>query len=63
MIESINDLEFTDSSDLKVVYVQYVGKNSDGLNVYQFLLSENTEDTFAEDWAENRHRTYQMTGC
>lgn len=52
MAESINDLEFTDSSDLKVVYVQYVGKNSEGFNVYQFLLSENTEDTFAEDWAE-----------
>lgn len=52
MVESINDLEFTDSSDLKVVYVQYVGKNSEGFNVYQFLLSENTEDTFAEDWAE-----------
>lgn len=52
MAESINDLEFTDSTDLKVVYVLYVGKNSDGLNLYHFLLSENTTDTFMEDWAE-----------
>lgn len=52
MADSINDLEFTDSSDLKVVYVLYVGKNSDGLNLYHFLLSDNTTDTFMEDWAE-----------
>lgn len=52
MAESINDLEFTDSSGLKVVYVLYLGKNSDGLNIYHFLLSENTTDTFTEDWAE-----------
>lgn len=52
MAESINDLEFTDSTDLKVVYVLYVGKNSDGLNLYHFLLSDNTTDTFMEDWAE-----------
>ena len=52
MAKSINDLEFTDSTDLKVVYVLYVGKNSDGLNLYHFLLSDNTTDTFMEDWAE-----------
>ena len=51
-MDSINDLEFTDTSDLKVVYVKYIGKNCDGFNIYHFLLSENTEDTFMEDWAE-----------
>lgn len=51
-MDSINDLEFTDTSDLKVVYVKYIGKNCDGYNIYHFLLSENTEDTFMEDWAE-----------
>jgi hypothetical protein len=49
---SINDIEFTDTSDLKVVYVLYLGMNSDGKNIYHFLLSENCEDTFTEDWAE-----------
>lgn len=51
-MESINDLDFTDSSDLRIVYVLYLGTNSDGFNIYHFLLSENTEDTFTEDWAE-----------
>lgn len=51
-MDSINDLEFTDTSDLKVVYVKYIGKNCDGFNIYHFLLSENAEDTFMEDWAE-----------
>lgn len=50
--KSINDIDFTDTSNLKIIYIQYVGKNSDGFNVYQFLLSENDEDTFMEDWAE-----------
>lgn len=50
--KSINDIDFTDTSNLKVVYIIYIGKNSDGFNVYHFLLSENCEDTFMEDWAE-----------
>ncbi len=49
---SINDMDFTDTSNLKVVYVLYIGKNSDGLNVYHFLLSEDCDNTFMEDWAE-----------
>lgn len=51
-MDSINDLDFTDSSELKIVYVLYLGTNSDGFNIYHFLLSENIEDTFTEDWAE-----------
>lgn len=47
-----NDLDFTDTSNLKVVFILYVGKNSDGMNLYRFLLSENTDETFADGWAE-----------
>jgi len=49
---SINDMDFADSNDLRVAYILYLGKNSDGLNIYHFLLSENVEDTFMEDWSE-----------
>lgn len=48
----VNDLEFMDSSNLKVVFILYIGKDSDGMNLYRFLLSDNTEDTFADGWAE-----------
>ncbi len=47
-----NDLDFTDTSNLKVVFILYVGKDSDGMNLYRFLLSENTDETFADGWAE-----------
>ena len=50
--KSINDIDFTDTSNLKIIYVQHIGKNSEGYNIYHFLLSENDEDTFMEDWAE-----------
>lgn len=46
------DLDFMDTSELKVVFILYIGKNSDDLNIYHFLLSEDTEETFAEGWAE-----------
>ena len=49
---NIDDLDFMDSSNLKVVFILYIGKNSDGFNIYHFLLSENKDDTFAEGWAE-----------
>lgn len=52
MTENIDDLDFMDTSNLKVVFILYIGKNSDGFNIYHFLLSENSEDTFAEGWAE-----------
>jgi len=51
-MSSINDIDFTDTSNLKIVYILYLGKNSDGLNIYHFLLSEDCENTFMEDWAE-----------
>lgn len=52
MTENIDDLDFMDTSNLKVVFILYIGKNSDGFNIYHFLLSDNSEDTFAEGWAE-----------
>lgn len=45
-------MDFIDTSELKVVYVKYIGKDCDGKNIYHFLLSDNCEDTFMEDWAE-----------
>ena len=50
--KGLNDIDFTDTTNLKVVYVLYLGKNSDGFNIYHFLLSENCDETFMEDWAE-----------
>lgn len=46
MFENSND------NDLKVVYVVFVGIDTDGMNVYRFLLSENCDETFAEGWSE-----------
>ena len=48
----ISDLDFMDTSNLKVVFILYIGRDSDGFNIYHFLLSENTEDTFADGWSE-----------
>ena len=44
--------DFNDESNLKVVYIVYVGKDVDNKNIYHFLLSEDCENTFAEGWAE-----------
>lgn len=41
-----------EDNSLRVVYVIYVGVDVEGKNVYQFLLSINTEDTFSEGWGE-----------
>lgn len=48
----INNLDFFEDNNLKVVYIIYIGKDSDGLNVYHLLLSNNSEETFTEEWAE-----------
>lgn len=41
-----------DETNLKIIYIFYVGKDSENKNVYHFLLSENCEDTFSEGWDE-----------
>lgn len=52
-MDSINDMDFEYlDKNLKVVYVLDIGKNADGKNIYHVLLSEDTEDTFTEEWAE-----------
>ena len=53
MMQNINDeVDFKDMTDYKVVFILYIGKDVDGLNIYHFLLSTDTENTFAEGWAE-----------
>ena len=38
---------------LKVIYIVYVGKNTDNDNIYHFLISEDSEKTWADGW-ENK---------
>lgn len=40
-------------SPLKVIYILYVGKNSDNDNIYHFLISTDSERTWADGW-ENK---------
>ncbi len=37
-------------SPLKVIYVQYVGKNADDEYIYNFLITIDSEKTWAEGW-------------
>lgn len=48
----MDDLDLIKTDELKVAYIIYVGKSSDNKNIYHFLLSENVENTFTEEWAE-----------
>ncbi|MCD8206615.1 MAG: hypothetical protein LUD72_01615 [Bacteroidales bacterium] len=41
-----------DNNGLYVIYVHYVGVDSDGLRVYHLLVSENPDDAFGEAWGE-----------
>lgn len=50
--KEINDFDFLDMSEYKVVYILHIGKNSDNLNIYHFLLSKNPDDVFSEGWGE-----------
>jgi hypothetical protein len=51
-MNSINDLDFNDLSEYKVVYVSLIGKNSDDKFVYNLHISTDTENTFSEGWGE-----------
>ena len=46
------DLEFTDNNELKVVYILYLGKDCDENNIYQFLITNDESEVWAEDWNE-----------
>lgn len=39
-------------NNIKVCYINYLGKNTDGLNVYQFMLTDNPDEVFCEGWSE-----------
>lgn len=38
--------------DLFVIYCAYIGKDTDGLNIYHFLVNEDPEPVFAENWEQ-----------
>ncbi|MCD8209097.1 MAG: hypothetical protein LUD72_14255 [Bacteroidales bacterium] len=42
----------SDTEYLRVIYVHFVGVDSDQLNVYHFLLAEDVDDVFGEEWGE-----------
>ena len=39
-------------NNIKVCYINYLGKNTDGLNVYQFMFTDNPDDVFCDGWSE-----------
>lgn len=51
-MKSINDIDFTDTTEYKVAYIVYVGKSIEKQNIYHFLLAEDVEETFSEGWNE-----------
>lgn len=51
-MNSINNLDFSDTTDYKVVYITYVGKNFENMNIYHFFLSQDESETFSEGWGE-----------
>lgn len=54
LIEIKDDSLFTDNdqNNLKVIYINYLGKDYDNKNIYQFLLSEDESEVWGEDWNE-----------
>lgn len=48
-----NFLQEGNNSELKVIYVLHIGKNSDGENIYHLLISSDSDKTWAEGW-ENK---------
>ncbi len=51
-MENEENIDFTDSNELKVVYVLYIGKDCDNNNIYQFLIANDESEVWAEDWNE-----------
>ncbi len=54
LIEIKDDSLFTDNdqNNLKVIYINYLGKDYDNQNIYQFLLSKDESEVWGEDWNE-----------
>lgn len=51
-MNSINDLDFTDMSEYKVVYITLIGKNSDDKYIYNLHITTEIDDVFSEGWGE-----------
>lgn len=51
-MNSINDLDFNDMSEYKIVYISLIGKDFEDKYVYNLLLSTDTNETFSEGWGE-----------
>jgi hypothetical protein len=43
---NLNELK----SSLKVIYVSYIGKNTDNDNIYHFLITTDSENAWSEGW-------------
>ena len=41
-----------DTSNLYVIYVQFVGEDKDGLYVYEFLISYDPDNAWVDSWNE-----------
>lgn len=50
--DDIIEVDNTDDDNLKVIYVNHLGVDFEGNNIYQMLLSHDTEDTWAEFWEQ-----------
>nr|DAW74841.1 MAG TPA: hypothetical protein [Ackermannviridae sp.] len=44
--------EKIDTSNLSVIYVQKIGQDNDGNYVYEFLISEDPDSVWVENWNE-----------
>lgn len=44
--------EKIDTSNLSVIYVQEIGQDNDGNYVYEFLISEDPDSVWVENWNE-----------
>ena len=58
-MENEENIDFTDSNELKVVYVLYIGKDCDNNNIYQFLIANDESEVWAEDWNEKAPNSQQ----
>lgn len=39
-------------NNIRVCYINYLGKNTDGLNVYQFMFTDTPDNVFCDGWSE-----------
>lgn len=49
--ERLNEIA-SGMEEYKVVYIVHIGEDTDGKNIYHFLLSRDMEEVFGEGWSE-----------